>query len=357
MMPFESIVIPLYTLMRTLNWTDTYAALILPEVAGGLIIFLFRQFFAGIPKEIYEAARIDGASWWRIYLQMTHAAVRPDHRDRLADDVHPPMGCVLLAAGGGQQRRPRGGSGRDRAQHDAGAGELGRAVRLRVDRRDRGGDSVLHPAAVLCARGRGAGGQSSEDTWAVSSSPAASTWTSSPARRGFRRVGETVRGQRRAFFPGGKGANQAVAAAKSGAPTALIGRVGQDAFGQRAEGVSAGQGVDLKHVADDERRSTGMALITVCDADNTIVVVPGANGLVTPADVGAPAIAGRRCSGQPVRDSACDDRSLLRARPRRGRAHDPQSGAGRDVRSRAARPGRYPGAERNRARRPRPAPK
>ena len=71
MMPFESIVIPLYTLMRTLNWTDTYAALIMPEVAGGLIIFLFRQFFLGIPKEIYEAARIDGASWWRIYLQMT----------------------------------------------------------------------------------------------------------------------------------------------------------------------------------------------------------------------------------------------------------------------------------------------
>jgi ABC-type glycerol-3-phosphate transport system permease component len=71
MMPFESIVIPLYTLMRTLHWTDTYAALILPEVAGGLIIFLFRQFFAGIPKEIYEAARVDGASWWQIYWKMT----------------------------------------------------------------------------------------------------------------------------------------------------------------------------------------------------------------------------------------------------------------------------------------------
>ena len=71
MMPFELIVIPLYTLMRGLGWTDTYAALILPEVAGGLVIFLFRQFFAGIPREIYEAARIDGASWWRIYLNMT----------------------------------------------------------------------------------------------------------------------------------------------------------------------------------------------------------------------------------------------------------------------------------------------
>ena len=71
MMPFESIVIPLYTLMRGLGWTDTYAALILPEAAGGLVIFLFRQFFAGIPKEICEAARLDGATWWQIYRRMT----------------------------------------------------------------------------------------------------------------------------------------------------------------------------------------------------------------------------------------------------------------------------------------------
>ena len=71
MMPFESIVIPLYTLMRGLGWTDTYAALILPEVAGGLVIFLFRQFFAAIPKEIYEAARLDGATWWQVYRRMT----------------------------------------------------------------------------------------------------------------------------------------------------------------------------------------------------------------------------------------------------------------------------------------------
>lgn len=71
MMPFESIVIPLYSMMRTLGWTDTYAALILPEVAGGLIIFLFYQFFRGIPREIYEAARVDGASWWQIYFRMT----------------------------------------------------------------------------------------------------------------------------------------------------------------------------------------------------------------------------------------------------------------------------------------------
>lgn len=71
MMPFESIVIPLYSLMKAIGWVDTYAALILPDVAGGLIIFLFYQFFRGIPKEVYEAARVDGASWLQIYLKMT----------------------------------------------------------------------------------------------------------------------------------------------------------------------------------------------------------------------------------------------------------------------------------------------
>jgi ABC-type glycerol-3-phosphate transport system permease component len=70
MMPFESIVMPLYTLMRFLGWTDTWQALILPEVASGLAIFLFRQFFAAIPRDLYEAARIDGASWWQIYWRL-----------------------------------------------------------------------------------------------------------------------------------------------------------------------------------------------------------------------------------------------------------------------------------------------
>jgi ABC-type glycerol-3-phosphate transport system permease component len=71
MMPFESIVIPLYVLIRALDWSNTYWALILPEVASGLVIFLFRQFFAGIPKELYEAARVDGASWFRIWWRLT----------------------------------------------------------------------------------------------------------------------------------------------------------------------------------------------------------------------------------------------------------------------------------------------
>jgi ABC-type glycerol-3-phosphate transport system permease component len=70
MMPFESIVMPLYTLMRFLGWTDSYQALILPEVASGLSIFLFSQFFAAVPRELYEAGCIDGASWWQIYWRL-----------------------------------------------------------------------------------------------------------------------------------------------------------------------------------------------------------------------------------------------------------------------------------------------
>ena len=70
MMPFESIVMPLYTLMRFLGWTDTYRALILPEVASGLSIFLFSQFFAAVPRELYEAGRIDGANWWQVYWRL-----------------------------------------------------------------------------------------------------------------------------------------------------------------------------------------------------------------------------------------------------------------------------------------------
>jgi ribokinase len=102
--------------------------------------------------------------------------------------------------------------------------------------------------------------------------------------------GETIMGDALDFFPGGKGANQAVAAAKLGAPTMLIGRLGTDAFGAELETFLAGQGVDLTEV----RRTpapTGTALITLAEGDNTIVVVPGANALVTEADIGAPDLA------------------------------------------------------------------
>src|SRR6185312_2432750 len=99
------------------------------------------------------------------------------------------------------------------------------------------------------------------------------------------KVGETVAGQAVHYFPGGKGANQAVAAAKLGVPSALIGRLGMDAFGQQLRAFLAAQGVDLALVKDTADIHTGTAVITIADADNTIVVVPGANARVSAGDV------------------------------------------------------------------------
>src|SRR3954451_1915179 len=105
------------------------------------------------------------------------------------------------------------------------------------------------------------------------------------------KVGETVAGKAVHYFPGGKGANQAVAAAKLGAATTLIGRLGTDAFGQQLRTFLAAQGVDLSFVKDTAEAHSGTALITIADADNTIVVVPGANALVSADDIAAPVLA------------------------------------------------------------------
>src|SRR5712672_4540997 len=90
------------------------------------------------------------------------------------------------------------------------------------------------------------------------------------------RIGETVAGKEVLYFPGGKGANQAVAAARLGAPTALIGRLGKDAFGDQLRTFLAAQRVDLSFVRQTAEAHTGTAIITVADADNTILVVSGA---------------------------------------------------------------------------------
>ena len=105
------------------------------------------------------------------------------------------------------------------------------------------------------------------------------------------RVGETVAGKAVHYFPGGKGANQAVAAAKLGTPATLIGRLGADLFGQQLRTFLIAQGVHLAFVKDTADIHTGTAVITIADADNTIVVVPGANALVSVEDVTAPVMA------------------------------------------------------------------
>ncbi|MBR0836219.1 ribokinase [Bradyrhizobium manausense] len=98
------------------------------------------------------------------------------------------------------------------------------------------------------------------------------------------RVGETVAGRQVLYFPGGKGANQAVAASRLGAKTTLIGRLGKDAFGAELRTFLGAQGIDLGSVREADTH-TGTAIITVAASDNTIVVIPGSNGLVSADDV------------------------------------------------------------------------
>lgn len=101
-------------------------------------------------------------------------------------------------------------------------------------------------------------------------------------------AGETVRATRFATGFGGKGANQAVTAARLGAAVALVARVGDDSFGRDTLAHFRAEGIDTGHVTPTPGAPTGTALITVDAAGrNTIVVSAGANGLLTAGDVEA----------------------------------------------------------------------
>jgi ribokinase len=92
------------------------------------------------------------------------------------------------------------------------------------------------------------------------------------------RPGETVSGTELHFVPGGKGANQAVAAHRAEAETVMVGRLGEDDFGDQLEAFLREEGLDLAHVRREAELPTGTALVTVAGPQNTIVVVAGANG-------------------------------------------------------------------------------
>jgi multiple sugar transport system permease protein/putative chitobiose transport system permease protein len=77
MVPYEATVIPAYTLVNDLGWINSWQALIVPAIANGTVIFLFRQFFADIPQEILDAARIDGGGWMRVLVGIVLPLTRP----------------------------------------------------------------------------------------------------------------------------------------------------------------------------------------------------------------------------------------------------------------------------------------
>ncbi len=106
----------------------------------------------------------------------------------------------------------------------------------------------------------------------------------------FPKPGETLHGSDLAILPGGKSANQAVAAGRLGGTVRMIGAVGDDGNGALLRDSVAAAGADTTHVAVREGVATGTAVITVDGAgENTIVISAGANGTLTPDDVPADA--------------------------------------------------------------------
>jgi ribokinase len=104
------------------------------------------------------------------------------------------------------------------------------------------------------------------------------------------RRGETVIGRETRELPGGKGANQAVAAARLQADVSFIGRVGDDGFGQRLLNGLRQEGIDVGRVDVTAQCASGLAIVAVEDSgENSITVIPGANGRLTPDDVKAAA--------------------------------------------------------------------
>ncbi|MBL9128402.1 MAG: ribokinase [Verrucomicrobiales bacterium] len=102
------------------------------------------------------------------------------------------------------------------------------------------------------------------------------------------RPGETLAGSSFATFPGGKGANQAVAVARLGGRSVFVGRVGNDPFGKELLRSLRNEGVDVRHVRTLPDTSSGVAVIAVEDSgQNAITVIPGANALLRPDDVRA----------------------------------------------------------------------
>ncbi len=97
--------------------------------------------------------------------------------------------------------------------------------------------------------------------------------------------GETLLGSRFLTAHGGKGANQAVAAARLGASVSMVGALGRDAFGDQLHAGLAQEGIDLAHVARLDDEGSGTASITVAEGENQIIVVPAANARVSPAQV------------------------------------------------------------------------
>ena len=130
MVPLPVTLLPIFLLANDLGWIDTYRALIFPALAYPVGVFMMRQFIETIPKELEDAARIDGMSDFGIYRAGHPAALHPGAGGAGTLYLHHELGRVPLAADRGDQRR--------HPHHSARSGDHSRAIQHRLGTRDRG---------------------------------------------------------------------------------------------------------------------------------------------------------------------------------------------------------------------------
>ena len=80
MIPGQVLIVPQFREMDAFNLLNTYWAVILPQIPTAIAVFIFKQFFDGLPRELEEAARIDGAGFFRIYRRIIMPLARPGGR-------------------------------------------------------------------------------------------------------------------------------------------------------------------------------------------------------------------------------------------------------------------------------------
>ncbi|WP_235932574.1 carbohydrate ABC transporter permease [Dictyobacter arantiisoli] len=77
MVPGQTLIVPLFTQMQSFHMVDTYWGIILPQLVSPVAMFIFKQYFDGIPAELEEAAILDGSSRWRVYWQIWMPLAKP----------------------------------------------------------------------------------------------------------------------------------------------------------------------------------------------------------------------------------------------------------------------------------------
>ena len=158
--PFQLLMIPLYVLLvRNYGLGDTYLGMILPFAIGPAAVFIFRQFFLQLPRELFDAARIDGARRVHDPPPHRHSACPPGHPHGDAVDVHRPVERVPLAVPHHQEGRHATACRVARQLPLQPAGDGGQPIRVGDGRRLRAGGTgrrVVHrvPAPLHVERHR-----------------------------------------------------------------------------------------------------------------------------------------------------------------------------------------------------------